>query len=293
MNPARQPGASQGPAVLRGVLLHAQPHALARPGRIAAEPVSRMRQAEPGQPARGDCAADDGSAAAAAYKAGLAEGHMQGYEAACAVAAQEARALEATRADLRAVAAIEGRLEGLKQGREEALTAASKAEAQAKERADQATADRLDRLDQLLQSLTVEGAGRLEEAEEDLVALSHEIVCRILGAEAAQPARVRSMVTHLLAQHGQRPQLAVHLHPDDLAALMKEREGLRATSWRWVGDSAVHLGGVVLHSPEGSLDARLETQVAALGDTLRRLRRDRKDAALHDTPEIQQTGAAT
>lgn len=286
----RRSGLSPSSTVLRGVLLHGQPHALARPGRLHAEPLARISHAEPahGMP---NPAADAASSDPAAFEAGLAQGRKEGAEAAMAQMAEEVQARKQDLMGLRELAAAEGRMEGIAQGREEALAAASQARAQAMERADRAAADRLDRLDRLLESLMVERAGRLEEAEEDLVALSHLTVCRILGAEAIQPERVRSMVMHLLAQEGQRTQLAVHVHPDDLGALVNER-GTAETPWRWVGDAAVQLGGVVLRSPEGSLDARLETQLAALREALLTSRRDRKFARLQETSEANAAGQA-
>jgi flagellar assembly protein FliH len=288
MTSARHPRSTQ---VLRGVLLHGQPHALSRPGRPGSESLSAKHQAEPDHPSPGDCGALSAvSAIESAYEAGLAEGRKQGFDAAVMTATEEARGRDAALVELRASAAAQGRTEGMAQGREEALAAAGQAQAQAAQQADQAAADRLGRLDHLLEGLVAEGARRLEEAEEDLLALSHEIVCRILGAEAAQPERIRSMVLHLLAQHGPRAQLSVHIHPDDLAALTQELDS-RETPWRWVGDPAVQLGGVVLRSPEGSLDARLETQTAALRDALLRLRRERKDVAVLKAQETQTTEA--
>jgi flagellar assembly protein FliH len=222
-----------------------------------------------------------------AFEAGLAEGRKQGYEAAAAQAAEQARAREMELAELRLLAAAEGRAEGLALGREEGLLASGQAQADAMEQVDRAAADRLDRLDHLLKSLVLERARRLEEAEEDIVAFSHEIVCRILGAQAAKPECIRAMVTHLLAQDGPRAHLAVHAHPDDLAALIEEGG---ETPWQWIGDKAVQLGGVVLRSPEGSLDARLETQLAALRDALLDSRRHRMSAGLAQPPEATPAG---
>jgi flagellar assembly protein FliH len=280
MSSTRNARFSPGPVVLRGVSLHAQPHALTRPDRRSAEPMATMQPPASGRPAViGDVAGNDG-AEDAAYEAGLSEGRRQGYAAGHAAAAAEGvQALHAALKETRVQAADEGRLEGLARGREEAALEATQAQTRTKVQTDQAALDRLDRLDRLLQGVIVEAANRLEQTEDDLVALSHEAVCRILGTEAAQPARLRSMVTHLLAQHGLRAQLAVHLHPEDLAALVQESGETRDKPWRWVGDSAVQLGGVVLRSPEGSLDARLETQLAALGAALLAVRRSRKIAA--------------
>ena len=84
------------------------------------------------------------------------------------------------------------------------------------------------------------------------------------------------MVKQLIAQQERRAQVVVHLHPDDLDALSREDRGSDDGAWQWVGDSSVQLGGVILRSPEGSLDARLETQLAALREALLAVRRERR-----------------
>jgi flagellar assembly protein FliH len=290
MTSMRGAGWSHPPVVLRGVLLQAPPHALTRPDPLVSELVRRPQPSEPDDASCGNEARSGRSTAEAAYEAGLEDGRKQGYETAAAVALREARERESALAELRALSAAEGRLEGLTRGREEALAAASQAEAEAAQRANQAAADRLGRVDLLLKGLLAEEARRLEAAEDDMVALCHETVCRILGAEAAQPERVRFMVLHLLAQHGQRAELAVHVHPDDFVAVVEELDG-DERPWRWVEDAAVQLGGVVLRSPQGSLDARLETQVAALGEALLAQRRVRKEAAGRAGQEEMTTGA--
>ena len=82
-------------------------------------------------------------------------------------------------------------------------------------------------------------------------------------------------VAKLLVQHGTKDQLAVHVHPSDAALLAAGRDGNEA--WRWVADDAVQLGGVILRSPEGSLDARLEIQLAALREALLKTRAQRAE----------------
>lgn len=265
--------------VLRGIVMHSQPHALLRPGRAAGgtmpakvhplAPPVRVEQASDATPGR----------KSPGYEQAFAEGREEGYAAGRAAAIAEGRqSVQDAIAQAHVRAAEEGHLEGLASGRKEAQGELERARSEA---ADAAAADvehRLARLDDLLKGLATDLAQRLADAEDDLVALSHEAVCRVLGEEAATPAALRSMVKHLLAQHGQRAQLAIHVHPDDLAALNEEGAPDDST-WRWVPDNSVQLGGVILRSPEGSIDARLETQLAVLSETLLAVRRERKAAA--------------
>ena len=50
----------------------------------------------------------------------------------------------------------------------------------------------------------------------------------------------------------------------------------RAVAWEWVADPAIATGGVVLRSPQGSLDARLDAQLRALGEALVAQRDERR-----------------
>jgi flagellar assembly protein FliH len=266
-------------SVLRGVTLHAQPHALVRPGRPGA--IAAPAKVHPMTPsARGEPAMDPGpDRTTRTDEQAFADGRQDGYAAGHAAAVAEGRQALQEAIDLeRARAADEGRATGLAEGRQQAQAELERARLEAADAANAAVEQRLSRLDDLLDGLAADLAKRLAEAEDDLVALGHEALCRILGEEAATPAAMRAMVKHLLARHGQRAQLAVHVHPDDLDALSQDG-GAAGEAWRWVGDNSVQLGGVILRSPEGSLDARLETQLSALGEALLMVRRDRKEAA--------------
>jgi flagellar assembly protein FliH len=75
--------------------------------------------------------------------------------------------------------------------------------------------------------------------------------------------------------------LTLHVHPDDLAALkadpafetwLARREA--GSALRLAGDSSLRLGGVLLRSQHGSLDARMETQLQSLKSMLLQTRRD-------------------
>jgi flagellar assembly protein FliH len=145
-------------------------------------------------------------------------------------------------------------------------------------------ASRLQRIDALqaawAQQLREQLAQRLAAAEEDMVALCHEVLCRVFGAAAldprmtAQSVRV-SVAGWLEATGAQAVPLTVRVHPDDLESLQSdadlsgwlERQGLRGVHWQ--PDPEVAWGGCILRSPQGLLDARLETQFAAVHASMR------------------------
>lgn len=169
-------------------------------------------------------------------------------------AEQEARYQEAC-----AAGHSEGYSVGFKQGQQEGLDAAH----QATEAQRASWAQRLQVLQQLLDAIPGEIAALHTIAEEDLVALAFELVCRIAGQQAATCEGMRAMVKTALAQlhpgrSGATP-LTVHVAPEDLACLQAE------SSWpggppghvRWLADSAVQ-GGCRIESRQGMLDARLD-----------------------------------
>lgn len=260
-------------SVLRDLIMHTQPHTLVRPAVGRSMAVAKARTEAIGDAGLGS--------KTPAWEQAFADGRIEGYAAGrLAASAEGQHALQASIDEARAAAAEEGRIQGLRDGRALAQVELQQAQAQAADLAQMAVAQRLARLDQLLRSVTSEAAHRLAEAEDDLVALGHEAICRILGSEVATPAVIRAMVKHLLALNGQRHQLAVHVHPDDLAALSQDAGDAR--TWDWVADNNVQLGGVILRSPEGSLDGRLETQLEALREALLTVRRDRRAAAARE-----------
>ena len=255
--------------VLRNVVVQDLPHALVRPRRAGGY------QREPERPAGPTGVAIERAPLVQprSFDEGFAAGYLEGMSAGRSAQQVEAEALlEKSRAK----ALDEGRAEGLRRGKEEAAEAVRKLQTQLVSDAQAAFNERVERLDNVIRGLSAQSARLAEDAEDDLVAMSFEIVCRILGARAATPIAVRGMVQHLLAQRSQVG-LAVHLHPEDLEQLRSEEGVLsEAPGWTWVPDAKVKLGGVMLRSPQGSLDARLEVQLEALRQTLLQVRLDHR-----------------
>lgn len=131
-------------------------------------------------------------------------------------------------------------------------------------------------IDELARSLAAEIERRLEASEDDLVALAHDMFCRVLGAHALTPEALRSQLQEALRGLRQGPLVAVRLHPDDLETLRASGGlgigGDPPGEVQWIASQDVPLGGCILQSPEGGLDARLESQFEALRETLIRAR---------------------
>ncbi len=253
--------------ILRDLPLHAEPRRLQREAAPAVAPAM-AHAPQPVSPA--PQALMDDEAHASAY----AEGYRAGQEAARAEAAQQvAEQSSATRASLRA--------------QEAQLAAAQQAQAEAARGAEQTDQQRA-LLARLIETWPAERKAALADAEEDMVALAFELTCKLLGEQAATVEGLRAQLQQALrAWHG-RAALAIHLHPQDLALLQNDAaslELLRGAGFsghrhtlRWMADPAVQLGGLMLRSTEGLLDARLEVQLDALKNVLAATRSGRKHA---------------
>lgn len=242
--------------MLRGVSLNTQPQPLQR--RVAGGCGMDSDTSSPDSPGSGESPED-------AYARGRAEGFAAGQ----AAAAQEDRlrlesSLEAVRRQAFEVAQREGLEQGLAQASARLQEALREQQACIEEESRQHRA----RFAALVDGLASEAGRWRAGLEDELVALIHEAICRILASQAARPEVLLAMVRGLLREHGERASLAVHLHPQDHALVARCALPGDGAQWQWLADPAVRLGGVMLRSPEGNLDARLETQLEALGHAL-------------------------
>jgi flagellar assembly protein FliH len=256
--------------VLRNVVVDDRPRLLARPG--AGRPGGR-------QPAAGSAIAQEGSGGAYedGYRAGVSAGEAamrDKYEA----------TLENGYREAFEQGLVDGRQQGLTEGREAGRQVVEREARAAREE----RAARLTQLEKLLVALPAEMERRLASADEEMVALCHGVICRLLGDTLVTREGIAHRVRQALREAGGHSgngrsaakQLAVHLHPRDLAELERDevvsawmrQEASTQGVVRWVADAQVDPGGCVVHSGEGNLDARLDTQMTALRQLL--LRRD-------------------
>lgn len=193
------------------------------------------------------------------YEEGLAQGRIagdaRGREEARELAAQTAREMEARAEDM---------AESLKRDAE----AVAQAQGQWRER--------LRAVEDLLAALPGQITARLDAAEDDMLALCFDAVCRVLGEAAADVRAIRAQLRQASDALRGRALVSVHLHPDHLAALRADSQGPSGLPFgagvEWVASPEVELGGCVLRSPEGGLDARLDTQIGRLRELLLRTR---------------------
>jgi flagellar assembly protein FliH len=178
--------------------------------------------------------------------------------------------------------AREGHEEGLRRGYEAGLRLGA-AEAESSMQAiERAAAEALARVDAkgealgaLARALEDSRQAWIEAAEDDVVALCYEALCRIVGSEALRSDSIRPHVRHLLSQVRATP-LAVHLHPDDNTLLQQQGVAQAGDAHpQWVADPEVALGGCIVRGTAGGLDLRLETALEACKTALLRARAER------------------
>lgn len=233
-----------------------------------ARPVGRRRNhgqggaAAPAPAPAGPVAAAAVSSAAPQPASGLAEATAAGYAEGYERGQNEGLADAAKRVEQAARQAVDAAQADIKANRE--------AERQ---RIDAALAEHAALTRTVLEQLQQHVNGAMRGIEEEAVAIAFEAVCRIVGDAAPDAAAVRAMVAAALAELGGKPVLRVRLHPQDLATLQASPDAQAMLqgfpSVSWTADDSVSIGGCLVDSAAGTLDARLEVQLRALGQSWR------------------------
>lgn len=272
--------------IIRAAPLASQPRRLRAPGAphlvapVAAVPEAAVpAQSEALPPTVPDTpAADAAQALAAQHAAQLAQ----------AAAAERARVLAAVQAEQQAwiasaeqtqrdwLAQAEAQRSAWREQAEQELRAAyGEAErrgleagaAQAQQVAEELVQAQVARLQAAAASLQQAQSTLTPALQEDAVELAFAMLCRLLGEQAASRAGIGAMLQLQLATLRERRDLTVRLHPAD-CALMAAAEVDGGAALRYVPDAGVELGGCLIDSPAGTLDARLEYQLEQLRQAL-------------------------
>jgi flagellar biosynthesis/type III secretory pathway protein FliH len=146
----------------------------------------------------------------------------------------------------------QARDEGLREGRDAALDAVTPAVEALAAAADAVRAEQLARADQL---------------EAHAVDLALFLAERVLGgALAVEPERVIEAVRGALRGLVEREHITVLVHPDDLELVREAMDGLRTTlggieHCEVQAERRVSRGGAVVRTPDGDVDARVETKL--------------------------------
>jgi flagellar assembly protein FliH len=111
---------------------------------------------------------------------------------------------------------------------------------------------------------------QLNAACADVVA---EVFFKLAGTALATPGAIVGAVTEVLKRVREERELRIHVSPADLPVLRTAEAALEASlpgrRLTLVADGRVETGGCIVESALGSLDGRLEVQLAGLCATLR------------------------
>jgi flagellar assembly protein FliH len=113
----------------------------------------------------------------------------------------------------------------------------------------------------------------IQEVEGAVVKLALEAAQKIVAGLPINPETVETVVREALRQAEDTADITIQLHPDDLALLRKHNspvlDGTPETGpLRFVGSSEVTRGGCIVQTRFGLIDARRETKLDQLRQTL-------------------------
>jgi len=113
----------------------------------------------------------------------------------------------------------------------------------------------------------------LREAESEMVALCLEIARKIIQSELrTNPDVVKSVVSAAVKKINGSPRVTIKVNPSQVEAVRAHWDaafgaGYREKEWIVEGDANVSLGGCVLDTKYGSIDARIGTQFTEMQKT--------------------------
>jgi len=193
----------------------------------------------------------------------LAHAQREGYEAGVARALREAQPL------------IEERVQTATAERRAQLEREAQAQLQRRQRELEAGwAERMGALEALIKSVQPALTARLDALEPLAVELSLEFACRLLGPDGDRRDLVEAWLRQALNRLRGEP-TRIRLHPRDLE-LVRQSEWAQGLSVQfpeleWIGDASLDAGGCWIDAESGSLDARLDQQMARLVDAWRKV----------------------
>ncbi len=113
----------------------------------------------------------------------------------------------------------------------------------------------------------------VKEAEAALIDLALQAAQKVVAGLPITPSAVEAVVREALRQVEDTAEITIQLHPDDLALLRKQKspilEGLPETGpLRYAPSADVTRGGCMIHTRFGTVDARRETKIEQLRQSL-------------------------
>ncbi|MFZ6876354.1 FliH/SctL family protein [Undibacterium sp. Di27W] len=296
-----QPVIKKNMQILRDVLVHKHVHTLHRPEKaleknfaLKSKPENDSRPADTkAHPVNFNLPASTPKTLVVdRYDEGFLAGKMEAHSQAVREVEKKLQAeLDGKREQLFQEAYKLGQQQGFASGQKEGLLVAQKEAENLKANLSKQHAQ----LEKIFTSLPERLQAYMQDAEDELVALSFSATSKILGESLSSEMVIRELVNSLVKQHLTDTEFSVHLHPDDYALLsagnMSEKTvathgASKAEQIRWVSDASIKLGGLIIRSSEQSLDARLDFQIEVLKQGLLQARQERKSKLLANKSQI-------
>jgi flagellar assembly protein FliH len=114
------------------------------------------------------------------------------------------------------------------------------------------------------------------QVQEACAEIVSEAFFKLAGTALVSPAAIVGVVGEVLKRVREARELRIHVNPQDLPLLRTAEAGIAASlpgrNFTLVADARVETGGCIVESSLGSLDGRLEVQLAELTAVLRSAR---------------------
>jgi flagellar assembly protein FliH len=135
---------------------------------------------------------------------------------------------------------------------------------------------RIDRLDGVIAAFEDARAECLANAEDDAVAIAFEAVLRMLGDNRASLDVIAEVVFSIRGDQASSEPITVRVNSNDYEALIAEPAIIaledEQQKIRLIEDPRIGMGGCIVETDRGSLDARIETQIDRLRKILLEVR---------------------
>ena len=166
----------------------------------------------------------------------------------------------------------DGKAEGLKEGQEQ-------------------SGEEIERFKSVIESLTAQWQDHLKNTDHDLMELALAIARRIVGTEVEiHPEPVLRAVRDCLDYLQDKSRVAIRVNPADLEVVREHRndwlESLEGIDQLLIdGDPGISLGGCIVESAKGDVDAQVEERLEKLKHAL-------EDAIRQGAPETDEPGTS-
>lgn len=149
--------------------------------------------------------------------------------------------------------------------------------AKAEDAARKAVAEQVARLESIIAALSQTRTAIIDDAEDAIVELAYTAICRIVGDAVMTRSAVAGVVEQVLMGFKEHESLIVRLNPQDVELLQQGANSTDGWTATLRADTSIRIGGCIVDSGNGTVDARLETQLTRLCEALLSARRQRQN----------------